>query len=277
MLTKPHTIILLILVFVFISVDGVHAQTDISKLPFNESEELHYEVFYNWGFIWISAATVDFTVEPSDNCYENSLLLSSKGRSLKAYDWIMEVGGFYSTYVNKNNLNPIHHIRDTREGSFELHNEYRFDYDNDLIYSEFEDSDHPKHADTIPLQINAADLVATAYQIRTMSFDAYQINDSIPFKILLGGQYHNIYIRYLGKDSIEIENGTQYKCLKFSAILVAGTIFDSDEEMMVWVSDDKNKVPVQVEAKIAVGKVIASLSSSVGIRHPQTALIQTEQ
>jgi hypothetical protein len=38
--------------------------------------------------------------------------------------------------------------------------------------------------------------------------------------------------------------------------------------MTVWVTDDKNKVPMYVETEILVGKIKVSLSSMAGLKFP---------
>jgi hypothetical protein len=56
--------------------------------------------------------------------------------------------------------------------------------------------------------------------------------------------------------------------------LVAGTIFDKNSDMTVWVTDDKNRVPVLVEAKILVGYVKALLLTTEGLRYPLSSEIK---
>ena len=55
--------------------------------------------------------------------------------------------------------------------------------------------------------------------------------------------------------------------------MVEGTIFKGGEDMFIWVSDDKNRVPVLVEAKILIGSVKAYLTGTKGLRYPTTSII----
>jgi hypothetical protein len=47
--------------------------------------------------------------------------------------------------------------------------------------------------------------------------------------------------------------------------------------MFVWISDDNNRVPDLIEAKILVGSVKAYLESADGLRHPFNARIAAPQ
>jgi len=47
-----------------------------------------------------------------------------------------------------------------------------------------------------------------------------------------------------------------------------------NEDVVVWVTDDDNRVPVYIEAKILVGTVKAYLKEAKGLRNPVTSLIK---
>ena len=56
--------------------------------------------------------------------------------------------------------------------------------------------------------------------------------------------------------------------LKFAAKVVAGEVFKGEEEMIIWVSDDYNKVPLYFESPIIVGKVSGRLKRYSGLKYP---------
>lgn len=89
--------------------------------------------------------------------------------------------------------------------------------------------------------------------------------------MIIDGELHNLYIRYLGIEIIKNRDGKWYRCLKFSPLLVKGTIFESGEGMTVWVTDDLNRLPIIVEAKILVGSVKAVFYEAKGLKYPMTA------
>ena len=91
--------------------------------------------------------------------------------------------------------------------------------------------------------------------------------------MILDGKTYNLYIRYKGKEIIKNREGRRFRCLKFSPLLVEGTIFASGEDMTVWVTDDKNRIPIIVEAKILIGSVKAMFIKAKGLRHPMEAEI----
>jgi len=48
----------------------------------------------------------------------------------------------------------------------------------------------------------------------------------------------------------------------------SGRVFDNDESVIVWVSDDLNRIPIKVQANIAVGSIEIDLERFRNIKHP---------
>jgi hypothetical protein len=54
--------------------------------------------------------------------------------------------------------------------------------------------------------------------------------------------------------------------------MVKGTIFKEDEEVIIWITNDGNKIPILVEARILVGTVKAYLKEANGLKSPLVAM-----
>ena len=50
--------------------------------------------------------------------------------------------------------------------------------------------------------------------------------------------------------------------------------FEGGEKMTVWVTDDRNRMPVRIESPIIVGKVRIDMTSFQGLKNPMSALIK---
>ena len=108
---------------------------------------------------------------------------------------------------------------------------------------------------------------------RTLDFDKYKKGDRIPITMAIDNEIFDLYIRYLGRERLRTRDGTIFNTIRFSAMLVEGTIFKGGEDLQVWVTDDKNRVPIQVEAKILVGSVKAVLTGMEGLMYPIEAQV----
>jgi hypothetical protein len=115
------------------------------------------------------------------------------------------------------------------------------------------------------------DVLSAIYYARNINYARYKRGDKIPFNMFLDGEVHNLYVRYLGTEEIKTRYGT-FRAIKFSPLLIKGTIFEGGEKMIVWVTNDANRIPVRIESPIVVGSIKVDMMSYRGLRHPMTAL-----
>ena len=47
------------------------------------------------------------------------------------------------------------------------------------------------------------DVLSSIYYARNIDFNKYKVNDKIPFTMFLDNEVYNLYIRYLGKETIK--------------------------------------------------------------------------
>jgi hypothetical protein len=78
---------------------------------------------------------------------------------------------------------------------------------------------------------------------------------------------NNFKLRYLGSEVIRTKFG-KVKTLKFRPVVQAGRVFKEKESVTVWVSADKNKIPLRIKASLAVGSLRADLDEFKGLAHP---------
>lgn len=249
------------------------SQCNVGDIPFKSGEQLNYDVFYYLKKMWVPAGKVRFEVTDSVYNGKSCFHLDGKGKSLKNYDYFFRVRDQYSSIVDKKTLMPYRFLRDVNEGGFELFEDYRFDHQNNRAKVYTHKTDTSKHI-SIKVPTCTYDVMTCVYRARCFDFSKVNINDSIPLPMVLDKEiYNNVYIRYTGKKRIKGEDGNYYNCITFKPLLIQGTIFTDGEEMEVYVTDDKNRIPIYVEAKILVGTIKAYLTSYKNNKYPVTAIV----
>src|SRR5450432_1567222 len=116
------------------------------------------------------------------------------------------------------------------------------------------------------------DVLSAIFYARNINFSKYKVDDKIPFTMFLDNEKYDLYIRYMGKETIKTKYG-RFKAIKFKPLLVKGTIFTGGEKMVVWVSDDANHLPLRVESPISVGSIKADMMNYKNLRYPLSSLI----
>jgi len=245
---------------------AVHAQCPIDSKAFVPGETITYKAYYNWGFIWIHAGEVEFKVTSKNYVGRDVVHLYAYGTSFKSYDWIFKIREKYQSFIDPETLMPLWYQRDVTEGSYTAFEEYTFDYKNNLIHTCVQKRKNPAVTGSLPLTPCLFDVMTAVYYFRSVDFSKLKEGMKIPINMILDSKTYQLYIRYLGKEDVKTRDKKKYKCIKFAVQLVEGTIFKGDEDAVIWVTDDENKIPVIVEAQILVGSVKAILNDAKGLK-----------
>jgi len=244
----------------FFSITALTGQENKKIQAFSPGEQIRYKAYYNWGFIWLYAGDVSFSVKVSENNEENFHFLS-EGRTRKKYDWFYKVRDKFESEASASSLEPFTYLRETNEGGYYVNNYYRFDYTRNKIYSQTENSKKSISKDTLDLKKGSMDVLTAIYYCRNLRFSNFRMNETIPLRLIIDNEIYDLYIRYLGNEEISLRNNNSYNCFKFSILLVEGTIFKGGEDLFVWVTNDPFRIPVLVESKIRVGSVKAMIEN----------------
>lgn len=239
------------------------SQSNVTAIhAFQPNEKISYNVYYNVIGIYVNAGTATFTT--SSERFQNSDVFHvvGEGATNPRYDWIFKVRDRYESYFNTTDLQPVKFIRQINEGKYKKHEEVTFDQKANTATTK-------KGVYKVPE--NVQDVISVMYYARNINYDQYKSDDKIPFSMFLDDKVYNMYIHYIGKETVKTKYGT-FNAIKLKPLLLKGSIFDGGEKMTIWVTDDPNHIPVRVESPIVVGSVKVDLMHYENLRHPITAL-----
>lgn len=234
----------------------------VRNQSFLPGEVITYQVFYNVIGLYVSAGTASFTTSLERLNSKPVYHIIGTGNSNSNYDWIFKVRDRYETWVDTATLQPYKFVRHVEEGSYRKHQVATFDQSANTVSTE---------KGNFKLPNCVQDVVSSIYYARNIDFSKYKAGDKIPFNMFLDDDSYNIYIRYLGKETVKTKYG-KFRAIKFAPLLVKGTMFKGGEDMRVWVTDDANHIPVRIESPISVGSVKVDMMSYKNIRHPFSSL-----
>lgn len=240
---------------------------EIKKINFKNGELITYRAVYNWGFIWVNAGDVEFRVADTTYMDQPALYLKSTGWSLRKYDWFFKVRDRFESIVHLTTLQPYWFERDTHEGSYKAYNRYLFNHPDKALDIISHNSERAYKREILPLKNCTFDVLSAIYYCRTIDFNKYKKGDKIPVTMAVDDAVYDLFLRYKGKEQLKTRDGQVFNTIRFSALLVEGTIFKGGEDLEVWVTDDLNRVPILIEAKILVGSVKAVLTGMEGLMH----------
>ncbi len=235
----------------------------IRNVAFRHSEVLTYKVFYTLAGVYIGAGEARFTVSLEKLNTTPVYHVVGDGKTYSFYDSFFKVRDRYESYIDTASLQPYKFIRNVYEGGYTKYQTVAFDHvGNRAVTNE--------GVFNVPNCVQ--DVISSIYYARNIDFSRYKVGDKIPFNMFLDNETYNLYIRYLGRETIKTKYG-KFKAFKFKPLLVKGTIFEGGEKMEVWVSDDGNRIPLRVESPISVGSVKVDMMDYKNLRYPLSSLI----
>lgn len=250
-----------ILVFLFCAAYG-------QDKPFKAGESLKYSIGYQLMGVWVGAGDVTFTIEEEELWGKDCYKFTGFGTTYARYDWFFKVRDTYSTYADQNDLRPYRFTRDVSEGGFYYREDNIYRYSDSLVYSVLKVKEKPLQLDTFPLRENSFDVLSLVYESRSIDFDSKRIGDRISVRMVIDRETHDIFLRYLGTDTYDHDDFGEIECYIFSPLLVVGSIFKAGEGMKVWVSKDRNRIPIYIESEIRVGTIRSELLEYSGLKFP---------
>lgn len=235
----------------------------IHNTSFKSGENITLHVFYNALGIYVDAGTANYTVTTERMSGKPVYHIVGSGVTNSKYDWIFKVRDRYETYIDTATLVPYKFIRNVSEGSYTKYENVTFNHNSNTALT-------TKGVYKVPPCIQ--DVVSAVYYARNIDFDKYKVGDKIPFGLFLDNEVYNMYIRYLGKETVKTKYG-KFKTIKFKPLLVKGAMFEGGEKMTVYVSDDENKIPLRIESPLVVGSVKADMMTYSNLRYPLTSFL----
>lgn len=255
--TMRKTIYLLTFsLLIFISKANCQELRKVNQEAFVPGEQLKFRVHY--GFMDAGEATL--TVSPTlktvfgKSCYQ----VIGEGKSVGAFDWFFKVRDRYESYIDKDAMLPWYFVRDVREGGYKVNQKVKFDHVNGLATSEKKAVKTPKHVQ---------DLLSAFYFARTIDFSRAAPGDTFVIQTYLDDAIFPMMLKYTGKVILSTDKG-KVRCMKFKPYVMEGRVFKEQESMTIWISDDKNRLPVRAEANLMVGSIKMDLLEYTGVAHP---------
>ncbi|MEO6882851.1 MAG: DUF3108 domain-containing protein [Bacteroidia bacterium] len=261
------------LLFLLFFVSKLFSQNtcDLKNFAFNAGEKLEYSIHYNWHFVWMNAGKVIFKTSIKNYYGTACYYLQADGSTYPKYDHFYAVRDTFSAFIDTVKLQPFRFIRNSNEGGKAVFNDIVFNNQDNTIYSTESDNRKAFYSKKIKNTDCVFDPLTAVYRTRDLDFSHCKINDTISVAMVLDSTVYHIYVRYLGKEKYTSKNFGTYNCIKINVLLISGTIFKGGEFMTVWVTDDKNRLPLHVEAPIVVGSIKVDLEKISGLRNPSTS------
>ena len=241
--------------------------------PFRAEEELKFDIHYKYGLVMLKAGTANFTVMESNRNKQNTFQTTMDFKTNAFFDKIFKMRDTLCSYIT-DNLQPLYHTRVIHEGNYHFSEEIFFNEFN-AKYTEIRIKRESKG-------IHRFDTIVTTntkcYDILNLisiicSYD-YSQSKSIQTETVFGKEKINVNVRYEGQSVIERSETLKYKTIKIALDFSDSNFNESKNAIEIWLSDDGNRIPIKMRAKLKIGAAEVHLSSWKNLKYPFTSEIK---
>lgn len=224
--------------------DGISSKViDGALAPFPSAEKLSYEI--EWRLIYAGSAQLTLTPKPGEADQWNSeLKLESGGLVSKLYT-LKET---YDTGM-ANGFCTASTELDSIEGK--RHHETKVVYDHARGKASFLERDVTKgnviKSSEVEIPACTLDAIAGLYKLR---LDKLEPGESKQVPMSDGKKMAMVRVDAQGREQVRIKAGT-FNTIRYEVFLFNGVLYSRKADLMVWLTDDAHRLPVQIRARMS--------------------------
>lgn len=245
---------------------------------FKDGETLTYMVSYRASLVpntdvaevVLRTSRTSLDGRPVWNIYGN-------GRVMPFFRWFFDLNDTYNTWLDTKTLRPVKFTGDIREGKYRFVSAYRYDWDSMKVHTTYRNlkREHDSHK-TMPLTERSFDALALFYNLRGEDIDSFKPGEPRYLELVLEDTIRRVQYKYLGRETKNIRGLGKFRTLKFSCQLAtsSGESFEDGSEFFLWITDDRNKIPLYIESPIRVGSIRGKLVGYSDLRYDLSSKIK---
>lgn len=227
-----------------------------SNRAFTYGEKLNYRVHY--GLINAASVSIEVANKPVKIGNRTTYFITTKGQTYKSFDWMYRVRDHFESYVDSVSIAPLKYFKSVQEDNYR---------DVDLVYYDHEKKQIRGNKKNMEMPVYVQDIVSASFYARSINYDNAFVGKTWPIDVYLDQKIYNLKFKYLGTEIIKTDVG-KIKCIKLRPQLVVDRVFKDEDDMTVWVSADKNHIPIRVQTDIFVGSLKVDIVSYSGLLNP---------
>lgn len=257
--TTKRVLTLIFSILLLSSVSAQSAKTAVEIQPnkaFKDGEYLKYRIHFsvlNAGF-----ATLKLTSSKRNG--QDLYHAVGKGWTTGAAKMFYVVHDTYESYFTKGVIKPVFHKRRVDEDGYLIRRDKYFDNDNNIVTVDDLQKNTKK---TYPIQ-NVQDMVSSLYYMRDVDISNMKEGGEISVNLFFDGETFPFKLKFLKKETINTKFG-KVRTWRVQPMVQKGRVFENEESLTIWITDDLNKIPIRIKASLVLGSLKADLDAYSGL------------
>ena len=242
---------------------------------YHAGEHLEYRVSYRAKLFPntdVATATVDTSLDTLGG--RTVYKVFGHGRVMPAFRWFYDLDDRYTIWVDTATLRTQQFLSEIHEGSsYEKTSRFRYDWERMQSDNMWFRRNKVVHTRTLDLTPQSMDAISLFFNMRGVD-DAQLFNEKSPsegrLEMMLEDTIRVLKFRFIGREVKRIGRLGKFRTLKFACQIGTEDAFSFTDgsEFFIWISDDRNKVPLWLESPIRIGSICARLTSYDNLKYP---------
>lgn len=234
----------------------------VTNVAFGVGERLVFDV--NFGYVTAGEAVMQvagYDYHAGRRCYR----IQFEVNTLPFFSAFYKVEDRYLTLIDEEGIFPWRFEQRIREGGFKR--DFTAEFDQVAGIAKTTDGK------TLPIPPYVHDIVSAFYYARTLDFTGFKVGQRVRLQNFYKDSTFILDVKYRGKQTVVVHAGT-FNCIVVEPLVKEGGLFKSEGNILVWLTDDERKLPIQVTSKILIGSISGELREYSGISGPIRAKIK---
>lgn len=228
----------------------------------NNGEKLTYRIHYGFINAGIAELTTTDTIYKGKPHYH----VLGKGNSTGVVNTFFKVRDVYESYIDTATGLPSFYVRNISEGGYRRHYETTFNHNKNSLTLYNKLKKESKNFNTVE---GIQDMLSAFYHLRNMEHSKLKVGSQIKLNVWIDDEAYPFLLKVVGIESKKTKFG-KIECLKIVPSVQSGRVFKDKEGVTLWVTNDQNHIPVELEAKLLVGALKASISGYEKVKYPMS-------
>jgi hypothetical protein len=259
-------------IIVFFILCGFLSEEQEAILPtvrnesFKRGEVIEFKMTYGFFTVGKGSARIDNAYYKMNDRY--CFKVDVSGKTVGMIDWVADIDDKWGAYIDTAALVPHQFYRKIREGRYKKDEWTNFDHVNRKIeVKSVGRNGKPREPKYFEAPHEVRDLIGGFLYMRIMDFSNLQVNDTVTVNGFLEDEFYKLKIIYRGKDTVKLKIG-KVRALVFTPVMPANKLFDGEDSITAYFSDDKNRIPLKIDANMFVGSAGVELTGYSGLKNP---------
>jgi hypothetical protein len=243
-----------ILFYISILLVSINSHAQLSQNRYIPGEKLKFVIYYGL----INGGNIDAELIATEyegkKVYHSKMVATTSGLA----DLLYKVRDEYQSYFDPETSLPYKSVRDINEGKYKRYDMAFFDHKNLKVVNN-------KNKE-FKISPDMRDMVSVFYYIRNMDFENMNTGDIIKVNTFFDNEVFPFDMRYRGIVTIKTKK-SEYQCFKLVPYVETGRVFENEDDMSIFLSADRNRVPIRVEFNLKVGSVKCDVIEYSGLKY----------